>query len=76
MRGGFPLSLRLIREMHAILLKSGRGATKQPGEFRRSQNWIAKTGVVREITGRQRGRIYAYSDYLALLDRGTDPLPA
>jgi hypothetical protein len=27
-------------------------------------------------TGRQRGRIYAYSDYLALLDRGTDPLPA
>jgi Fic family protein len=32
--------------------------------------------IVRETTGRQRGRIYAYSDYLALLDRGTDPLPA
>jgi hypothetical protein len=30
---------------------------------------------VRETTGRQRGRIYAYSDYLALLDRGADPLP-
>ena len=42
-RGGFPLSLRLIREMHAIILKSGRGATKQPGEFRRSQNWIGGT---------------------------------
>lgn len=42
-RGGFPLSLRLIREMHAILLKSGRGASKQPGEFRRSQNWIGGT---------------------------------
>lgn len=42
-RGGFPLSLRLIREMHAILLQSGRGAAKQPGEFRRSQNWIAGT---------------------------------
>ncbi|MCL2428253.1 MAG: Fic family protein [Alphaproteobacteria bacterium] len=42
-RGGFPLSLRLIREMHAILLKSGRGAAKQPGEFRRSQNWIGGT---------------------------------
>jgi len=37
---GFPLSLRLIREIHAILLKHGRGARKQPGEFRRSQNWL------------------------------------
>ncbi|PZQ46293.1 MAG: cell filamentation protein Fic [Rhodovulum sulfidophilum] len=35
-----PLSLRLIREMHARLLQSGRGGTKDPGEFRRSQNWI------------------------------------
>lgn len=35
-----PLSLRLIREMHARLLRSGRGGTKSPGEFRRSQNWI------------------------------------
>jgi Fic family protein len=35
-----PLSLRLIREMHARLLHSGRGGTKGPGEFRRSQNWI------------------------------------
>lgn len=35
-----PLSLRLIREMHARLLKSGRGGTKSPGEFRRSQNSI------------------------------------
>ena len=42
-RSGFPLSLRLIREMHAILLRSGRGAAKQPGEFRRSQNWIGGT---------------------------------
>ena len=35
-----PLSLRLIREMHGRLLQSGRGGTKGPGEFRRSQNWI------------------------------------
>ncbi|MFM8532723.1 MAG: Fic family protein [Acidimicrobiia bacterium] len=43
MRGGFPLSLRLIREMHAILLKSRRGSAKQSGEFRSSQNWIGGT---------------------------------
>lgn len=38
-----PLSLRLIREMHGRLLKSVRGGTKSPGEFRRSQNWIGGT---------------------------------
>ncbi len=37
---GFPLSLRLIREMHEVLLSKGRGSHKQPGVFRTSQNWI------------------------------------
>ena len=40
---GFPLSTRLLREMHGLLLADGRGAGKQPGEFRRSQNWIGGT---------------------------------
>ncbi|HUQ84589.1 MAG TPA: Fic family protein [Gemmatimonadaceae bacterium] len=40
LRTGFPLSLRLIREIHGILMNGARGDDKTPGEFRRSQNWI------------------------------------
>ena len=40
MKGGFPMSLRLIREMHESLLSKGRGSKKDPGHFRRTQNWI------------------------------------
>jgi Fic family protein len=40
---GFPLSLRLLREIHGRLLAQGRGSGKTPGEFRRSQNWIGGT---------------------------------
>jgi Fic family protein len=43
LRGGFPLSLRLIREIHKILLSKGRGSEKEPGQFRRTQNWIGGT---------------------------------
>jgi Fic family protein len=43
LRSGFPMSNRLLREMHEILLATGRGAQKTPGEFRQSQNWIGGT---------------------------------
>lgn len=39
-RGGFPLSLRLIKEIHERLLHQVRGGNKSPGDFRRTQNWI------------------------------------
>lgn len=39
----FPLSNRLIREIHGVLLAHGRGSDKDPGEFRRSQVWIGGT---------------------------------
>ncbi|MEP6790165.1 MAG: Fic/DOC family N-terminal domain-containing protein, partial [Ramlibacter sp.] len=43
LREGFPLSSRLLREMHEHLMARGRGGDKMPGEFRRSQNWIGGT---------------------------------
>jgi Fic family protein len=43
LRQGFPLSARLIREIHGVLLAGGRGSDKTPGEFRTSQNWIGGT---------------------------------
>ena len=43
LRADFPLSNRLIREIHGVLLSHGRGSEQDPGEFRRSQNWIGGT---------------------------------
>jgi Fic family protein len=43
LKEGFPISLRLLCEIHGVLLRKGRGAERTPGEFRRSQNWIGGT---------------------------------
>ena len=43
LKEGFPLSLRLFKEIHARLVKETRGGEKEPGEFRRSQNWVGGT---------------------------------
>lgn len=43
LRGGFPMSLRLLTEMHGVLLDHPQGRGKTPGEFRRSQVWIGGT---------------------------------
>jgi len=43
MADGFPLSLRLLREIHAQLMAGARGGDRAPGEFRRTQNWIGGT---------------------------------
>ncbi len=43
LRDGMPISLRLIREIHGRLLAHARGSALQPGEFKRSQNWIGGT---------------------------------
>ena len=47
----FPLSLRLLREIHQVLLSSWRGSKRSPGEFRTTQNWIgAPCCTLREAT--------------------------
>lgn len=40
-----PITLNLIKEIHSLLLSSGRGANKRKGEFRTTQNWIGRFGV-------------------------------
>ncbi|MBZ0187683.1 MAG: Fic family protein, partial [Candidatus Obscuribacterales bacterium] len=40
---GFPMSMRLIKEIHQVLMTGARGGAKAPGEFRRTQNWVGGT---------------------------------
>lgn len=43
-----PITLSLIRELHAMLMKDVRGKDKAPGQFREDQNWIGKKGATIE----------------------------
>jgi Fic family protein len=76
-RGGFPLSNRLLREIHAVLLSRGRGSGKQPGEFRRSQNWIGGTrpGNARFVPPPHTAVPKAMSDLERFLHAENDGLP-
>ncbi len=71
LREGFPLSNRLIREIHGVLLSRGRGSGKDPGEFRRSQNWIGGSRPGNAVFVPPH-RLFAYDRYLAILTEGTE----
>jgi Fic family protein len=64
-----PLSLRLIRETHAILMSGVRGEVMTPGEFRRSQNWIGPPGSTLETARFVPPPVEAMNDALTDLER-------
>lgn len=77
LRGGFPLSTRLLREIHGVLLAKGRGADKDPGEFRRSQNWIGgpRPGLAHFVPPPPGAVADAMSDLERFLHDRAVPLP-
>ncbi|MEX2549471.1 MAG: Fic/DOC family N-terminal domain-containing protein, partial [Nitriliruptoraceae bacterium] len=64
-----PLSLRLLRETHAILMSGVRGGAMTPGEFRRSQNWIGPPGSTLQTARFVPPPVEAMNDALADLER-------
>ncbi|MFA4948801.1 MAG: Fic family protein [Candidatus Krumholzibacteriia bacterium] len=77
LRGGFPLSNRLIREIHEKLLARGRGSDKEPGSFRRSQNWIGGTrpGNALFVPPPPNAVASSMSELEKFLHRRKEPLP-
>lgn len=73
----FPLSLRLIKEIHKKLMAKGRGSKKEPGEFRTSQNWIGGNRPGNAIFVPPPGNkvLDCMSDLEAFLHAKTPPLP-
>lgn len=78
-RGGFPLSLRLLREMHEHLLRRGRGSGKAPGDFRRTPVWIGgpspdRAQFVPPPADRLMECLDAFERFLHATDDGISPL--
>ena len=72
-----PVSTRLIREVHRILLATGRGSYQEPGEFRRSQNWIGGTrpGNARFVPPPQERVVELMSDLELFVNDDASALP-
>jgi Fic family protein len=75
--GGFPLSNRLLKEVHALLVQGARGGNQAPGEFRHSQNWIGGTrpGNARFVPPPPQLVPDAMSDLEKFLHDGPAPTP-
>lgn len=74
-----PLSLRLIREIHEHLLAGVRGSERNPGEFRRAQNWVGPAGCTLADAAYVPPAVYEMNEALSDLERflhGTAPMPA
>ena len=73
-----PLSSRLLCEVHGVLLRSGRGSDKSPGEFRRTQNWIGPPGCSLSEAIFVPPPVHVMNGSLSSLERflHTSPLPA
>jgi len=68
----YPIRLSFIRQLHSILMDSVRGQNKEPGEFRRDQNWIGKAGCTIEEASFVPPEPLRLPDHLEALIRYTD----
>ncbi|MBP9090581.1 Fic family protein [bacterium] len=77
LKDGFPLSMRLIKEIHEVLMTGARGGSKAPGEFRRTQNWIggSRPGNAAYVPPPPEKVIECMSDLEKYLHKKDDKLP-